>query len=204
MADDKRKQDSDDEMVEIEVDDLPDETKAVPKAGTDGVIEITLDDLEDVPDEGMAATPSAGKVYPGVDAAMVKQATAGEEIRMYVTCSETGQGFYVCWHEISPQVYGVSRVEKAAHEEAGAGAGPTAIQGTFSLADFCGCPYCGCRRMSVCEVCGATMCEAATKTTWLGRATLKCPRCGNRGEIAAEADTAYGSRGGKGKKGKPG
>ncbi len=190
------------EPIEIELDDLPETPEQPGPAPETDLLEISLDDLDEA-SEPQASSAAGAKAYPGVDLAALKQ-QAGDEIEMYVLCSETGQPFHVYWRETSPQVYSVSRIETVAAERGEGAAGPTELHGTFSLAEFPGCPYCGCPRMSVCEVCGATICEGAVKTHWLGARTLQCPNCGNRGEIAAQTDTAYGTQAGKGKQGKPG
>ncbi len=204
MPQDKDDPAQDDDIIEIELDDLAEAPEEPEHAQDADLLEISLDDLDEEPEPDAQAPAAGAKTYPGVDPAMLQQQQATDEIQMYVLCSETGQPFYVYWREVSPQAYSVSRVETATAERGEGAAGPMELHGTFSVAEFPGCPYCGCRRMSVCEVCGATICEAAVKTHWLGSRTLQCPNCGNRGEIAAQAGTAYGTEPGKGKKGKKG
>ncbi len=184
--------DEDEDILDISLDDLPEEKHETEDGQSGGVLEITLDDLD--------GTDDAAGQYPGVDPAALKAGTqAADEIQMYCLCTETGQPFHIYWQEISPGIFGVSRVDTAAEKGVGGGADPGAIQGQFSLTDFPGCPWCGCRAMSVCEGCGITICEAAVQTTWTGKRTLKCPNCGQRGDVADNAGTAYGTRGGKGK-----
>lgn len=179
------------DVLDIDLEDLADddETPPVPSAE---VLEITLDDLDGIEDE-------AGQ-YPGVDAAALEaEKHAADEIQMYCLCSDTGQPFHIYWREASPGIFSVSRVDTAAEQSVGGGADPSAIAGQFLLEDFPGCPWCGCRQVGVCDGCGTTICEAGVQTTWTGRRTLKCPSCGQRGDLGGEADTAYGARGGKGK-----
>lgn len=167
-----------------------------------GVLEITWDDLADLdgPEAG-AATPQS-KHYPRVDDSMLEKQKASGEVQTYVVCSHTGRPFYVFWEESEPGVYNVSRVEAYVEERAQPTGGLTEIQGTFLLAQFPGCPHCGSPRMSVCEMCQTTSCEGAARSSWLGKRTLQCPNCGNRGELHGQAGSAYGEAGGKGKKGK--
>ncbi len=194
MADDRdeKKSAEDEEVLDINLDDLPEEKDETDVGLTGGVLEITLDDLEGIEDE-------VGQ-YPGVDpAALEAEKYAAEEIQMYCLCSDTGQAFHIYWQETSAGVFSVSRVDTAAEEGAGGGGDASALQGRFSLEDFPGCPWCGCRQMGVCDACGTTICEGAVQTTWTGRRTLKCPNCGQRGDLGSDASTAYGTRGGKGK-----
>lgn len=193
-------EDVDEDVLDIDLEDLPDDSAAAPSGNA---LVITLADLADVPEAppvAPAPTPAAG-LYPGVDAKMLEAEKAGGEIDMYCLCSETGQPFIVYWSEVEPGVYAVSRVESVVPERAGGGSGCSEIAGTFGLADFEGCPHCGCRGLSVCEACGTTNCEGAVqRTIFPPMQTLRCPNCGNRGNLHGQAAAAYGSRGGKGKK----
>jgi hypothetical protein len=196
------------DVLEIELEDLDDDEETAPAPSVE-LLEITLEDLADV-DDDVAGVPVGGgswgqapgdaKRYPGVDpAALEAEKYAAEEIQMYCLCSDTGQAFHIYWQETSAGVFSVSRVDTAAEEGAGGGGDASALQGRFSLEDFPGCPWCGCRQMGVCDACGTTICEGAVQTTWTGRRTLKCPNCGQRGDLGSDASTAYGTRGGKGK-----
>lgn len=194
---------ADESILDIDIDDLPEEPPSPPQP--ENTLVITLDDLADLPDEPpVSATPvmpAPPAMYPGVDTKMLEAEKSGGEIDMYCLCSETGQPFVVYWHEAQPGIYVISRVDKVVPERPGAGSGVSAIAGTFSLDGFEGCPHCGCRGLSVCEVCGTTNCEGATQTTiFPPMRTLRCPNCGNRGNLQGQAPAAYGSRGGKGKK----
>ena len=193
----------DNDVIDIDLEDLPDEPESQPHP--DDALVITLDDLADIPDESSSTpapvTPATQGVYPGVDTKMLEAEKAGGEIDMYCLCSETGQPFVVYWYEAQPGIYAISRIDKVVAERAGGGNSVSAIAGTFSLDGFEGCPHCGCRGLSVCEVCGTTNCEGATQTTiFPPMRTLRCPNCGNRGNLQGQAPAAYGSRGGKGKK----
>ncbi len=195
--------DDDEPILDIDLEDLPEEPVSPPQA--DEALVITLDDLADIPDEPpsapMPVTPAQPGLYPGVDAKMLEAEKRGGEIDMYCLCSETGQPFVVYWYEAQPGIYAISRIDKVVAERAGGGGGVSAIAGTFSLDGFEGCPHCGCRGLSVCEACGTTNCEGATQTTiFPPMRTLRCPNCGNRGNLQGQAPAAYGSRGGKGKK----
>ncbi len=192
--------DDDEPILDIDLEDLPEEPASPPQP--EETLVITLDDLADIPDEPPAsAAPATPGMYPGVDAKMLEAEKRGGEIDMYCLCSDTGQPFVVYWYEAQPGIYAISRIDKVAAERAGGGSGVSAIAGTFSLDGFEGCPHCGCRGLSVCEACGTTNCEGATQTTiFPPMRTLRCPNCGNRGNLQGQAPAAYGSRGGKGKK----
>jgi hypothetical protein len=189
-------EDRDDNFIDIDAEDLAEEPQEP------DVLEITSDDLQDVPDGPPAPQEPASREYPGVDPKDLQGEKSAGLTEMTAICSASGGAFRVLWEQIEPDVYGVVGVESAGPEaKQKAGGGAVAVDGHFALDDFPGCPHCGAMRMSVCEECGLTMCEGGMNTNLLGMATLKCPACGNRGRIEGSAGRIWGS-GGKGRGGK--
>jgi len=80
--------DDDEPILDIDLEDLPEEPVSPPQA--DEALVITLDDLADIPDEPpsapMPVTPAQPGLYPGVDAKMLEAEKRGGEIDMYCLC----------------------------------------------------------------------------------------------------------------------
>lgn len=166
-------------------------------AGDDDILEISWDDLREVP-------PSPEQ-FPSVEAAAAEvAASAGPWVDLTALCARTRQAFQVRFQQEAPGVYCFAGVlPKAAPVQAGPGvaaAGLAQVNARFDLAGYPGCPQCGLPSLVQCDRCGTIMCGSAVHQDKRGAWCL-CPQCGGRGQIASDvAVTVQGRVGGaKGK-----
>ncbi len=166
-------------------------------AGDDDILEITWDDLREL--------PAGPEQFPSVDAAAAEVAASpGPWVDLTAVCARTRQGFQVRFQQEAPGVYSFAGVlPKAASAQGGPG-GPTAslaqVNARFDLAGYPGCPHCGLPSLVQCDRCGTIMCGSAVHYDKRG-AWCVCPQCGGKGQIATGLPvTVQGRMGGaKGK-----
>jgi predicted RNA-binding Zn-ribbon protein involved in translation (DUF1610 family) len=172
----------------------------------DDILDITWDDLKDVPD----TPPAPMEVFPALDAADAAVAGGREPwIEVDALCARTRGGFGVRFRQAQPGVFSFASVARKGAGKPGApGAPPGPARGlgqvnaTFSLAGYPGCPYCGRPELIQCDRCGTVMCGSAVRQDKRG-ASVVCPSCGGRGQVATGVTvTVQGQVGGM--KGKPG
>ncbi|NPV45698.1 MAG: hypothetical protein HPY69_01965 [Armatimonadetes bacterium] len=158
-----------DDVLDIELDDVPEPPVPAPPPpvpATDEVLEITLEDLAE------EACPASAE-YPAVTE---QQAALGKPgVIVPCICSATGQHFEVRFEESEPGVYrAVEAVRTAPADAKAAGPGAMAsVAGTFRMGPDYRCPYCGDGALSICEVCEAVLCLGATDKP----GDCQCPGC---------------------------
>lgn len=185
-----------DEVLEIELEDLPEET---PKPAVDGtVLDITLDEPE-------ATTPSAGSEFPAAtEFPSVTEADrqAANSVTVSCGCSLKGSGFEVRFEERTPGEFWAAEAKPLSAKAAkGAGAGQdtfSQVQGAFRMGPEFGCPFCGCKAMMVCDCCGLVVCEGGLDAT----KACVCPGCGEVIELSGLSADTVQARGRWGKKSK--
>lgn len=167
----------------------------------DDILEITWDDLRDVP-----ATPAAD-LFSAVDPADAALAGGREPwIDLDAVCARTRGSFTVRFRQTGPGVYAfVSLVGGAAGKPSipsAAGRNLAQVQASFNLAGYTGCPHCGMPELIQCDRCGTIACGGAVQRNKHG-AWVICPGCGGRGQVVDNVQlTVQGQVGGM--KGKPG
>ncbi len=169
----------------------------------DDILEITWDDLQDVP-----AAPV--QEFPAVDPADAAVAGGRQPwIDVDAVCARTRVPFGVRFTQVAPGAYTfASVVGKAAGNPGAPGTPPGPGMGTgqvnaqFSLTGYTGCPQCGMTELIQCDRCGTVMCGSAVHQDKRG-AWVVCPHCGGKGQVASGvAVTVQGQVGGmKGGKG---
>lgn len=182
--------------------------------GDDDLIEITWDDLKDVP-----ATPAAPvEELPAVTAADAAVAGGRQPwIDVDAVCARTRASFGVRFTQTGPSAYCFAAVipkgptpggkgfglgKPGTPPPAGPGMGTGQVNATFSLAGYTGCPQCGMTELIQCDRCATVMCGSAVhqdkKGTW-----VVCPNCGGKGQVSGGVPVTVqgqvgGMKGGKG------
>ena len=165
----------------------------------DDILEITWDDLKDVP-------PAPVQEFPAVDPA--DAAVAGGRlpwIDVDAVCARTRVPFGVRFTQAAPGAYAFASVVGkvgAPGAPARPGMGMGQVNAQFNLGGYTGCPQCGMTELIQCDRCGTVMCGSAVRQDKRG-AWVICPQCGGKGQVSSGVPVTVqgqvgGMKGGKG------
>ncbi len=158
----------------------------------DDILNIDWEDLEDVPEEGL---------YPAIEPGASREQALGLSpggVEVPCACSASGRQFAVRFEQVADDQYQIAEVIERQGQAAGQiPQGPQVqIDGRFGLTGYRGCPYCGGKRLAVCDQCGVAMCYDKTGKGTSSKGRVTCPVCGASGSLAGETH-AVRIKGGK-------